>query len=298
MGARIRVIILFSQWRKNPKKEVLMFNVLLQDLLIAGAHFGHLTRRWNPKMKKYIFMARNGIYIIDLKKTLECLETAYQAVMDIVKSGEKILFVGTKKQAHDIIKSEADRCNSYHISERWLGGMLTNFTTIKKSVKRMKNIEKMASDGTYDKLVKKEVLRIERTRNKLTRVLDGIRDMNRLPGVLFVVDTKKESIAVAEAVKLNIPIVAIVDTNCDPDPIDYPIPANDDAFKSINLITHAIADAVIEGESAQAKEADETGEVEELPQEAPEALDEVEVMEDAEQVEAVVEKIRKSEINE
>ena len=275
-----------------------MFNVLLQDLLIAGAHFGHLTRRWNPKMKKYIFMARNGIYIIDLKKTLECLETAYQAVMDIVKSGEKILFVGTKKQAHDIIKSEADRCNSYHISARWLGGMLTNFTTIKKSVKRMKNIEKMASDGTYDKLVKKEVLRIERTRNKLTHVLDGIRDMNRLPGVLFVVDTKKESIAVAEAVKLNIPIVAIVDTNCDPDPIDYPIPANDDAFKSINLITHAIADAVIEGESAQAKEADETGEVEELPQEAPEALDEVEVMEDAEQVEAVVEKIRKSEINE
>ncbi|MFQ5706866.1 MAG: 30S ribosomal protein S2 [bacterium] len=274
--------------------------VTLQDLLIAGAHFGHLTRRWNPKMKKYIFMERNGIYIIDLKKTLECLETAYQAVNDIVSSGEKILFVGTKKQAKEIIKSEAERSNSYYVDERWLGGMLTNFVTIKKSIKRMKNIEKMATDGTYDKIVKKEILRIERERAKLELVLGGIRDMNRLPGAIFVVDTKKEYIAVSEARKLNIPIIAMVDTNCDPDPIDYPIPANDDAFKSINLITHAMADAVIEGEGVKDKtESAAEGEaVETPPKEVAETFDEVVVMEDAEQVETVTERIKKTEISE
>jgi small subunit ribosomal protein S2 len=282
----------------EPNKEVNMLNVTLHDLLIAGAHFGHLTRRWNPKMKKYIFMERNGIYIIDLKKTLECLEAAYQAILDTVKAGEKVLFVGTKKQAKDIIKNEAERSNSFYIAERWLGGMLTNFVTIKKSIRRMKNLEKMASDGTYDKMTKKEILHIEREKIKLQMVFDGIRDMNRLPGALFVVDTKKESIAVSEAVKLNIPIVAILDTNCDPDSIDYPIPANDDAFKSINLITHTIADAVIEGESTQAKEMEEAAPVVEEPAAAAaEVYDEVEVMEDAEQVEAVADKIKKSEID-
>ncbi|RMD91640.1 MAG: 30S ribosomal protein S2 [Calditrichaeota bacterium] len=273
-----------------------MFNVTLQDLLIAGAHFGHLTRRWNPKMKRFIFMERNGIHIIDLKKTLECLEEAYQAVVDIVKAGEDVLFVGTKKQAKDIIKNEAERCNAFYVTERWLGGMLTNFSTIKKSIKRLKNIEKMANDGTYDKLTKKEILKIERERAKLDKVLGGIRDMNRLPGVIFVVDTKKEQIAVAEAVKLNIPIVGMVDTNCDPDPIDYPIPANDDAFKSINLITHAIADAVMEGRSAQVRE--EVPEMIEEEAEAAETYEEVVVLEDEEQVEAISEKLKQAGLEE
>lgn len=273
-----------------------MFNVTLQDLLIAGAHFGHLTRRWNPKMKRFIFMERNGIHIIDLKKTLECLEEAYQAVVDIVKAGEDVLFVGTKKQAKDIIKNEAERCNAFYVTERWLGGMLTNFSTIKKSIKRLKNIEKMANDGTYDKLTKKEILKIERERAKLDKVLGGIRDMNRLPGVIFVVDTKKEQIAVAEAVKLNIPIVGMVDTNCDPDPIDYPIPANDDAFKSINLITHAIADAVMEGRSAQVRE--EVPEMIEEEAEAAEPYEEVVVLEDEKQVEAISEKLKQAGLEE
>ncbi|MFQ5603794.1 MAG: 30S ribosomal protein S2 [bacterium] len=275
-----------------------MVNVSLQDLLIAGSHFGHLTRRWNPKMKKYIFMERNGIYIIDLKKTLECLEMACQVITDISSRGESVLFVGTKKQAKDIIKNEAERCNSFFINERWLGGTLTNFTTIKKSIKHLKNIEKMTTDGTYDKLLKKEILQIERQREKLELVLGGIRDMNKLPGAVFVVDTKKESIAVSEAVKLNIPVIAVVDTNCDPDPIDYPIPANDDAFKSINLITTAIASAVIEGLSALKERKTETGEAEAAVPETTEAPDEVIVTEDAEELETVVEKIKDSEIKE
>lgn len=262
-------------------------NVSLQDLLIAGSHFGHLTRRWNPKMKKYIFMERNGIYVIDLKKTLEYLRIAYQEIVNITKTGEKVLFVGTKKQAKDIIKNEAERCNSYYINERWLGGTLTNYTTIKKSIRRMKNIEKMATDGTYDKLLKKEILRIERERERLELVLGGIRDMNKLPGAVFIVDTKKESIAVAEASKLNIPIFAMVDTNCDPDLIDFPIPANDDAFKSINLITHSIADAVLEGMSAAQVEAEAEAAGEEVTKQREEARDDVIVTEDAEEVEAV-----------
>ncbi|MFQ5751194.1 MAG: 30S ribosomal protein S2 [bacterium] len=272
-----------------------MTNVTLQDLLIAGSHFGHLTRRWNPKMKKYIFMERNGIYIIDLKKTLECLEAAYQVVVDITKAGEKILFVGTKKQAKDIIKNEAERCNAFYINERWLGGTLTNYSTIKKSIKRLKNIEKMATDGTYDNLLKKEILKIEREREKLELVLGGIRDMNKLPGAIFVVDTKKEDIAVSEAVKLNIPILAIVDTNCNPDLIDYAIPANDDAFKSINLITHAIADAVLEGMSVYKEHEAEEAVPEPRAPEGIEVPDEVIVTEDAEELETVAEKIKESE---
>jgi len=236
--------------RTQNSESVIMVNVALQDLLMAGTHFGHLTRRWNPKMKKYIFMERNGIYIIDLKKSLECLQTAATALLQVVRNGDKVLFVGTKKQAKDIIKSEAERCNMYYVNERWLGGMLTNYSTIKKSIKRLKNIEKMSGDGTYDKLTKKEIMGFEKEREKLEKVLGGIREMTRLPGAMFIVDTKKEAIAVAEATKLDIPIYAIVDTNADPDEVDYPIPGNDDAFKSINVLTHAMADAVLEGLSS------------------------------------------------
>jgi len=239
----------------NPHfMEFYQMNVTLQDLLVAGTHFGHLTRRWNPKMRKYIFMERNGIHIIDLKKSLESLQLAMQALGQIVRGGDKVLFVGTKKQAKDVIKDAAERCNMYYVTERWLGGMLTNFSTIKKSIKRLKNIEKMSTDGTYDKITKKEILSLEREREKLEKVLGGIREMTRLPGALFVVDVRKEAIAVAEANKLGIPVAAIVDTNCDPSPITYPIPGNDDAFKSISLISRAISDAVLEAQSGLQKE--------------------------------------------
>ncbi|MBN1479005.1 30S ribosomal protein S2 [candidate division KSB1 bacterium] len=238
-----------------------MAQVNIQDLLLAGCHFGHLTRRWNPKMKTYIFMERNGIHIIDLKKTLVNLNKACEAATEIVSTGGEILLVGTKKQAKDIIKVEAERCNMPYVTERWLGGTLTNFITVKKSVKRLKNLEKKAMDGTYDKLSKKEILQIEREKEKLNRVLGGIREMNHLPSALFVVDAKKEAIAVREAIRLNIPVFAICDTNSDPDPIDHVIPCNDDAFKAINLVTHALADAVLEGRSGQ-HEAEAAAEVE------------------------------------
>jgi small subunit ribosomal protein S2 len=214
---------------------------------MSGAHFGHLTRRWNPKMKPFIFMERSGIYIIDLNKTLQSLMNACEEISKIVRGGEKILFLGTKKQAKDIVRVEAERSFMPYVTERWLGGMLTNFTTIKKSIKHLKNLEKMAIDGTYDSITKKEILGIERKKEKLEKSLGGIKELNRLPGGMFVVDTKKEAIAVAEARKLNIPVFGIVDTNADPDIIDFPIPANDDAFKSISLIVHTIADAVLEG---------------------------------------------------
>ncbi len=228
-----------------------MAEVKIQDLLLAGCHFGHLTRRWNPKMRKYIFMRRNGIHIIDLKKTLNNLNQACDAMSDIVRQGGEVLLVGTKKQAKDIIRVEAERCGMPYVTERWLGGTLTNFVTIKKSVKRLKNLEKKATDGTYDKLSKKEILQIEREKEKLNRVLGGIREMNRLPAALFVVDAKKEAIAIREAIRLNIPVFAIVDTNTDPDPIDYVIPCNDDAFKAINLVTRALTDAIIDGKASQ-----------------------------------------------
>ncbi|MBN2089211.1 30S ribosomal protein S2 [candidate division KSB1 bacterium] len=231
-----------------------MFQSTIQELLVAGTHFGHLTRRWNPKMKKYIFMERNGIYIIDLKKTLVCLEKGFDAIVRIAREGGELLMVGTKKQARDIIRNEADNCGAFHVTERWLGGTLTNFSTIKKSIKRLKNLEKMASDGTYDKITKKEILNIERQKEKLIKTLGGIRDMVRLPGIMFVVDAKKESIAVAEANRLGIPVVALIDTNSDPDPIDYPIPGNDDAFKSISLIAKVIANAYLEGRAGRAEQ--------------------------------------------
>ncbi|HYQ87646.1 MAG TPA: 30S ribosomal protein S2 [Bacteroidota bacterium] len=224
-----------------------MPRVELTALIEAGAHFGHLTRRWNPKMKPFIFMERNGIHIIDLKKTQELLEVASNAIANIVADGKRILLVGTKKQASIVIEEEAKRCRQFYVSERWLGGMLTNFTTIRKSVKRLANIEKMETDGTYDKITKKEALVLDREKEKLSKVLSGVVEMTRLPGALYVVDIKKEEIAVKEAKRLAIPVFAIVDTNCDPSLVDYPIPANDDAIKSIQMVTRVVADAMLEG---------------------------------------------------
>jgi small subunit ribosomal protein S2 len=224
-----------------------MARVEVAELLAAGCHFGHLTRRWNPKMRPYIFMERNGIHIIDLMKTSLLLDEACNAISNVVADQRRVLFVGTKKQAKDVIREEAVRSGEFYVSERWLGGALTNFTTIRKSVKRLTNIDKMETDGTFDKLTKKEVLFLQREREKLNKVLSGVVEMTRLPGAIFVVDIKKESIAVKEARKLGIPVFAIVDTNCDPQSVDYVVPANDDAIKSIQVITKVIADAVLEG---------------------------------------------------
>ena len=246
-----------------------MATVQIEDLLLAGSHFGHLTRRWDPKMKKYIFMERNGIHIIDLKKTLDLLLEACNSISKISSEGKKILFVGTKKQAKQIIKDEAERCGAFYVCERWLGGMLTNFNTVRKSIKKLTNIQKMESDGTIDKFVKKERLIMSRDREKLEKVLNGIVSMTRLPGAIFVVDIKKEHIAISEAKKLNIPVYAIVDTNCDPDLVDYPIPANDDAVKSIEIILRAISDAVIDGSNiAKIKQEDESAEMKEKMEKA------------------------------
>lgn len=245
-----------------------MKKVELTQLLEAGAHFGHLTRRWNPKMKPYIFMEKNGIHIIDLKKTQELLTVACDEISKIAADGKKVLFVGTKKQAKNIIETEARRCGQNWVSERWLGGMLTNFSTIRKSVKRLNNIEKQETDGTFDKITKKERLILSREKDKLKKVLEGVESLNKLPGALFVVDVKKEDIAVKEANRLNIPVFAIVDTNCDPDPIDYVIPANDDAVKTIEIITKQIADSIIEGEAKlKEKKAEENAEKERLRKE-------------------------------
>jgi len=221
--------------------------VAIKDLLEAGVHFGHQTRRWNPKMKKFIFTERNGIYIIDLQKTLSTIARAREAVLEISARGESVLYVGTKPQASTIIREEAERSGQYYVTNRWLGGMLTNFRTIRQSIKRLDHLDKMSSDGTYEHLTKKEVLTLEKQRGRLNDVLSGIRAMNRLPGLLIVVDTKKENIAVAEATRLGIPVCAILDTNCDPDPITYPIPGNDDAIRSIKLILSSITDSIIEG---------------------------------------------------
>ena len=241
-----------------------MSDVNIQDLLLAGCHFGHLTRRWNPKMKKFIFMERNGIHIIDLQKTLECLNQAREELKKIIAENGQVLFVGTKKQARDIIRIEADRCQMPYVTERWLGGTLTNFITIKKSIKRLKNLEKKGTDGTYDKLTKKEILSIEREKEKLEKVLGGIRDMNHLPSALFIIDAKKESIALREAIRLNVPVFALTDTNTDPDEIDFPIPCNDDAFKAINIISHAVVDAILEAKTSSLEaEAVESEKIEE-----------------------------------
>jgi len=224
-----------------------MVNELIKQLLEAGIHFGHQTKRWNPKMKKFIFGERSGIYIIDLEKTAECLEKAKVFLKELAARGEIVLFVGTKKQAQDIIKSEALRASMYYINQRWLGGLLTNYQTIKKSINRLKSIKIMEEDGTFGNLKKKEVLGLKKEMEKLERNLSGIENMEKLPSAIFLIDSKKEDIAVKEAKILNIPIVALLDTNCNPDIIDYPIPGNDDAMKAIKLITTIISDSVIEG---------------------------------------------------
>jgi small subunit ribosomal protein S2 len=238
---------------RDKNRRYKMKKLELTQLIEAGAHFGHLTRRWNPKMKPYIFMEKNGIHIIDLKKTQTMIVSSAENLSHLVAEGKRVLFVGTKKQAKSIIETEAKRCDMNWVSERWLGGMLTNFSTIRKSVKRLNNIEKQETDGTFDKITKKERLFLTREKDKLKKVLEGVESMNRLPGALFVVDIKKESIAVKEALRLNIPVFAIVDTNCDPDPINYIVPANDDAVNTIELVVNYMAEAVIEG-AAKAKE--------------------------------------------
>ena len=223
----------------------------MKQLLEAGVHFGHQTRRWNPKMKRYIFVERNGIYIIDLQKTVKLLEKAYDFMRQVGEDGGKVLFVGTKKQAQDAIKEEAERAGMYYINQRWLGGTLTNFSTIQKSVNRMKQIERMEEDGTFEVLPKKEVVQLNKEHERLEKFLGGIRDMKTIPDVMYVVDPRKERIAVAEAIKLNIPIVGIVDTNCDPDEIDYIIPANDDAIRAVRLLTSKMADALLEARQGE-----------------------------------------------
>ena len=220
--------------------------ISMKQLLEAGVHFGHQTRRWNPKMKPYIYTERNGIYIIDLQKSVGMVDDACNAVVDIVKDGGKILFVGTKKQAQDAIRTEAERCGMYYINERWLGGMLTNFKTIQSRIKRMKDIETMAEDGTFEVLPKKEVLQLKKELEKLQKNLGGIRDMKKLPDAIFIVDPKKERICVQEAHTLNIPLIGICDTNCDPEELTYIIPGNDDAIRAVKLIVSKMADAVIE----------------------------------------------------
>lgn len=220
--------------------------VSMKQLLEAGVHFGHQTRRWNPKMARYIFTERNGIYIIDLQKTVKKLEEAYNFVRDIAASGEDILFVGTKKQAGDSVREEAERCGMHFVNARWLGGMMTNFKTIRRRIARLAQLRKMEEDGTFDLLPKKEVIKLNLEIERLEKFLGGIKNMNKLPGALFIVDPRKERIAVAEAQNLGIPIVAIVDTNCDPDEIDYVIPGNDDAIRAVKLIAGAMASAVIE----------------------------------------------------
>ena len=231
--------------------------ISMKQLLEAGVHFGHQTRRWNPKMAKYIFTERNGIYIIDLQKTVKKVDEAYAFLRDVAAEGKSVLFVGTKKQAQEAIKEEALRANMFYVNERWLGGMMTNFQTIQKRVNRLKELEAMEADGTFEVLTKKEVQGLRHEMEKLEKYLGGIKEMNKLPGALFVVDPRKERIAVAEARKLNIPIVAIVDTNCDPDEIDYVIPGNDDAIRAVKLMTGRMADAIMEGRQGEGGDAAE-----------------------------------------
>lgn len=251
--------------------------ISMKALLEAGVHFGHQTRRWNPKMAKFIFTERNGIYIIDLQKTVKKVDEAYEAMRDVAANNGIALFVGTKKQAQDAIESEAKRSGQYYVNQRWLGGMLTNYNTIKKSINRLREIETMSEDGTFDVLPKKEVIKLELELEKLEKYLGGIKDMPSLPDVMFVVDPKKEYIAVNEAHKLGIPVIGICDTNTDPDELDYPIPGNDDAIRAVKLITASMADAIIEGRQGEQLE-DQTEEVvvEETTEEVVEEVEETE----------------------
>lgn len=268
----------------------------MKSLLEAGVHFGHQTRRWNPKMKKFIFTERNGIYIIDLQKTVKKIDEAYEVVRQVAADGGNILFVGTKKQAQDAIEFEAKRADQYYVSQRWLGGMLTNYETIKKSINRLEEIERMSEDGTFDLLPKKEVIGLERELEKLNKYLSGIKDMPGIPDLMFVVDPKNEYIAVREARRLGVPIVGIVDTNTDPDDVDYPIPGNDDAIRAVKLITAAMADAIIEGRQGESlsveeemKSSDEVEENEEMTQEQDEEVKDDEVMTEEQDEKEVIE---------
>ena len=239
--------------------------ISMKSLLEAGVHFGHQTRRWNPKMAKYIFTERNGIYIIDLQKTVRKVDEAYDFLRSVAEEGKSVLFVGTKKQAQDAVKEEAIRSGQYYVNERWLGGMMTNFQTIQKRINRLKELETMEQDGTFDLLTKKEVLQLRHEMSRLEKNLSGIKEMKKIPGALFIIDPRKERIAVAEARKLGIPIVAIVDTNCDPDEIDYVIPGNDDAIRAVKLLTSKMADAILEGRQGQDTTDDEAEESAEVP---------------------------------
>ncbi|SFJ22887.1 30S ribosomal protein S2 [Thermoflavimicrobium dichotomicum] len=225
--------------------------VTMKQLLEAGVHFGHQTRRWNPKMSKYIFTERNGIYIIDLQKTVKMMEQAYNFVRDLAAQDATVLFVGTKKQAQEAVKEEAERCDMFYVNHRWLGGTLTNFQTIRKRIERLHELERMEEDGTFDVLPKKEVILLKKEKARLEKFLGGIKNMKKLPDAIFIIDPRKERIAVAEARKLNIPIIAIVDTNCDPDEVDYVIPGNDDAIRAVRLFTSKIADAILEGRQGE-----------------------------------------------
>jgi small subunit ribosomal protein S2 len=235
--------------------------ISMKQLLEAGVHFGHQTRRWNPKMGEYIFTERNGIYIIDLQKTVKKVEQAYNFIKELSEEGKDILFVGTKKQAQESVEQEAKRSNMFYVNQRWLGGTLTNFKTISKSIKKLHELEKMEEDGIFDVLPKKEVIKLKSERDKLEKFLGGIKNMKKLPGALFIVDPRKEKIAIAEAKKIGIPVVAIVDTNCDPDEVDYVIPGNDDAIRAVKLLTAKMADAILEGRQGEQLEDTEEKEV-------------------------------------
>jgi small subunit ribosomal protein S2 len=257
-----------SMRRNKPKGDKKMSVISMKQLLEAGVHFGHQTRRWNPKMAEYIYTERNGIYIIDLQKSVGMVDDAYKAVSDIVADGGSILFVGTKKQAQDAIKTEAERCGMFYVNERWLGGMLTNFKTIQSRIQRLKEIEAMEEDGTFDVLPKKEVIELRKEMTKLQKNLGGIKEMKKIPDAIFIVDPKKERICVQEAHTLGIPLIGICDTNCDPEELDYVIPGNDDAIRAVKLIVSKMADAVIEAKQGEAEDAVYPEEVMEEAEEA------------------------------
>ena len=245
-----------------------MSSISMKELLEAGVHFGHQTKRWNPKMKKFLFGERNGVYIIDLQKTQKFFRTAYEFVRETVAGGQEILFIGTKRQAQEVIESEAQRARMYYVTQGWLGGMLTNLQTIRKNVDRLKKLEAAATDGTLDRITKKEGLSLEKDRARLEKYLGGVKEMTTLPGAIYVVDTRKEMIAVREAKRLGIPIIAILDSNCDPDDVDYAIPGNDDALRSIRLITTRLADAAVEGHELRIKRQNQAAQTAGKPEEA------------------------------
>ncbi len=275
-GALSESLYLMTQMedKKTNLGGITMAVISMKQLLEAGVHFGHQTRRWNPKMKKYIFTERNGIYIIDLQKTVKKVEEAYNFVKETAENGGTVLFVGTKKQAQESVKEEAIRSGMYFVNQRWLGGTLTNFETIRKRINRLKDIEKMEEDGTFEVLPKKEVVGLLKEKERLVKFLGGIKEMNKIPDALFIIDPRKERIAVAEAHKLNIPIVGIVDTNCDPDEIDYVIPANDDAIRAVKLLTGKMADAILEAKQGEVTEEAEAEEVTEEKEAETEAVEE------------------------